>query len=86
MQRLAKRNIGISFFKMNSTTDKMIDVLDVAYQSGRSPGNKANFNVADVSLQLHEAKTSFEKSMGLFTSPSAEAYQEQFLSAVSSQL
>ena len=87
IQRLAKGNIGISFFKMNSTTDKMIDVLDVAYQSGRSPGNKANFIVADVSAQLSTAKTSYDyPAMGLFTSPSAEAYQEQFLSAVSSQL
>ena len=96
--RLAKRNIGISFFKMNSTTDKMIDVFDAAYQSGRSPGNKANFIVADVSEQLSKAKSysrpcfglgTFEHlppSTELFTSPSANAYQEQFLAAVSSQL
>ena len=104
MQRLAKQNIGISFFKMNSTTDKMIDVLDAAYQSGRSPGNKANFIIADVSAQLCAAKSkpfekSFEKPFDgsfdshptphlpeFFRSPSSEAYQEQFLSAVSSQL
>jgi hypothetical protein len=97
IQQLAKANIGVSFFKMNSTTDKMIDVLDASYQSGRSPGNKANFIVADVSAQLCAAKSCYEKSsyekssyeksvMGLFTSPSAAAYQEQFLSAVSSQL
>ena len=89
MQSLAKRNIGVSFFKMNSTTDKMINVLDVAYQSGRVPGNKANFIIADVSEQLKSAKSGVHipvHGMELFTSPSACAYQEQFLSAVSSQL
>jgi hypothetical protein len=92
MHRLAKQNIGISFFKMNSTTDKMIDVLDAAYQSGRSPGNKANFIIADVSAQLCAAKKgSFDLHPAphlpeFFRSPSSEAYQEQFLSAVSSQL
>jgi hypothetical protein len=73
---------------MNSTTDKMIDVLDASYQSSRSPGNKANFIVADVSAQLSAAKkdSHSHSPIGLFTSPSAIAYQEQFLSAVSSQL
>ena len=113
-RRLARKNIGVSFFKMNSTTDKMIDVLDAAYQGARIPGNKANFIVADVSVQLSEAKAkaphrvhyggfdvmpAMEAEMGdepylmsrhpelnLFQSPSAEAYSEQFLAAVSSQM
>ena len=95
--RMAQQNIGISFFKMNTTTDKMIEVLDASYQRGRIPGNKSNFIVADVSEQLYKAKSygHVDRGMGgmemddgpaLFSSPSAMAYQEQFIDAVSSQL
>lgn len=122
--RMAQKNIGISFFKMNTTTDKMINVLDESYQRGRIPGNKSNFIVADVSEQLIASKSkkhvhdhhggldyggycdvgtydedatydpvrsaSMEEESGdpinLFSSPSAMAYQEQFIAAVSLQM
>lgn len=57
MTLMASKNMGVMFVKMNASTDKMNTALRLAYQRGRVPGSKANYILADMSLQLAQAKT-----------------------------
>ena len=58
MALLASKNIGFTFFRMNSKTDIMSTKFQAAYQTRRVPGSKANFILADVEEQLIKAKES----------------------------
>ena len=59
---LASKNIGFTFFRMNSSTDIMSAKFQVAYQTRRVPGSKANFILADVEEQLNQAKEALRAS------------------------
>jgi len=57
MTLMASKNMGVMFVKMNASTDKMNTALRLAYQRGRVPGSKTNYILADMSVQLAQAKT-----------------------------